>query len=437
VKSRFSIRSSAAAWLLVLGAAGTAGCAYSIVSGGSIRPAAFESIWERTQRAYGIRLDAPVEPRVVGRRDLPALLRRAVLANASEAEFRRYEQSLVAVGLWPPDRPLFEAFVELGASEVAGLYVPSERAIYVVSDPRMPLSMRIASMLSRRDWMREFALAHELVHLLQHRVHPVLIDWIETPVGQDDAGYAVQAAIEGDAVRYGFAALGSSIALPDPEAFREGTESEAHRGAFARAPALIRVALLFAYTSGYRLSYFEGSELLAAPPASSEQVLHAERRREPFVAIDLGGLHALLPAGCDLVYENTMGELGISVLLGEPGDRDHGDASEGWDGDRYLVARCGRGLEFVWISLWDSESDALEFEQAYRERAGPLAARAGLDSVPELVRDGREVVASTAAVAPLVGSLAGGSRRTRVATLDELFAAVTAAAVPDRASGLP
>lgn len=425
--SGFSIRRfRAVTGSLALIAAAVVGCAYSIVSAGSIRPGSFESILDRTQRARGIRVAAPVEPRVITRRELPALLRRAALADASEAEFHRYEQSLVAVGLWPPDRALLEAFIELGASEVAGLYVPSERTVYVVSDPRMPFSMRLASMLSRRDWMREFVLAHELVHLLQHQAHPELIDWIETPVGQDDAGYAVQAAIEGDAVRYGLEALGGSIVLPDPEEFREGSESEAYRGAFAQAPALIRVTFLFAYTGGYRLSYFEGSDLLAAPPASSEQVLHADRRREAFVTIDLGALHARLPAGCHFLYENTMGELGISVLLREAGEGDRRDAWEGWDGDRYLVARCAGGLEFLWISVWDSESDALEFAQAYRELAGPLAARAGLGSVPGVTLIGREVVASTAAVAPLVGSLAGASRRTRVATLDELFGALRA-----------
>ena len=426
--SGFSIRSFApVTWLLALVAAALVGCAYTIVSAGSIRREAFESILDRTQRAREIRVDAPVDlPRVIARRELPALLRRAALVDSSEAEFHRYEQSLVAVGLWPPDRPLLEEFIELAAGEVAGLYVPSERAVYVVSDPRMPLSMRIVSMLSRRDWMRELVLAHELVHLLQHQAHPELIDWIETPVGQDDAGYAVQAAIEGDAVRYAFEALGGSIALPDPEDFREETEREAQRGAFAQAPALIRVAFLFAYTSGYRLSYFEGPDLLAAPPASTEQVLHPDRRHEPFVTIDLGALHARLPAGCHFLYENTMGELGISVLLREAEEGDHRDAWEGWDGDRYLVARCGSGLEFLWISVWDSESDALEFAQAYGELAGSLATQAGLGSVPGVTRVGREVVASTAAVAPLVASLADASRRARVVTLDELFAAFRA-----------
>jgi hypothetical protein len=427
VTSGFSIRRFApVTWLLALVASALVGCAYSIVSAGSVRPDAFESILDRTQRAREIRLDAPVEPRVVGRHELPALLRRALLADTSEAEFHSHEQSLVAVGLWPPDRPFLDEFIELGASEIAGLYLPSERALYVVSDLRMPFSMRIASMLSRRDWMREFVLAHELVHLLQHQAHPELIDWLETQVGQDDAGYAVQAAIEGDAVRYGFEALGGSVALPGPEEFREGTESEADRGAFARAPALIRVAFLFAYTGGYRLSYFEGPDLLATPPASSEQVLHADKRYEPFATIDLGALHARLPAGCRVLSENTMGELGISVLLREAGEGDHRDAWEGWDGDRYLAARCGSGLEFLWISVWDSESDALEFEQAYRDLAGSLAARAGLGSVPGVTRVGREVVVSTAAVAPLVGALEGASRRARVATLEELFAVLRA-----------
>ena len=34
---------------------------------------------------------------------------------------------------------------------------------------------------------------------------------------------------------------------------------------------------------------------------------------------------------------------------------------EGWNGDRYLAARCGGRRELLWLTVWDSEADAAEF----------------------------------------------------------------------------
>jgi hypothetical protein len=419
-----SIRNAAAgACLLGLAAAAFAGCTAPLFSVSAIRSESLEGILARTERARGLRADAPVKARLISRRALPALIRREIRAMWTPAEFVRYEQSLVAVGLWPADLSLLDEYVAFGAGESAGLYAFHERTVYVVSDAPLLLLDRLRSALGRRDEAHEFVLAHELVHWLQHRAHPELIEWAEGQRGQDDAGYAVDAAIEGDALRYGFEALDDTGRLPDPDAFRWGFERESRGSDFARAPTLIRVTGVFPYVSGYRLAYFEGADLLQSPPASSEQALHAAKRYEPFLAIDLGDRPEELPAGCQLLYENTMGELGLSVLFRVAGEGDRPELWEGWDGDRYQVARCGGGLELLWLSSWDSQSDAQEFEQAYRALAAGLAARAELGSIPRVERTGREVVVWTRALDPIAGSLARTSRRARVSSLAELSAA--------------
>ena len=178
------------------------------------------------------------------------------------------------------------------------------------------------------------------------------------------------------------------------------------------------------YAEGYRLAADERGALLDDPPVSSEQVLHPERRREPFEAIDLAALHAELPAGCRFVIENSTGELGIAILLADlaaPDRMPPASASEGWAGDRYLAARCNDRREFVWLTVWDSEADAREFESAYLLVASAVRARANLRDTPIAQREGREVRIASPALAPHAAALLAHARRARVATLDEVF----------------
>ena len=163
--------------------------------------------------------------------------------------------------------------------------------------------MRLLSALSRRDLQREVIVSHELVHFLQHQAFPAWMDPDPYWKSQGDAASALQAALEGDALHYGFASL--EIEPPDVEELRSAMDEEnatRSHGALAEAPALLRLTVTFPYAYGYGLSLQEGRALLAAPPASTEQVLHPEKRHEPFQAIHLAGVRAALPAGCAIDF---------------------------------------------------------------------------------------------------------------------------------------
>jgi hypothetical protein len=327
------------------------------------------------------------------------------------------------MGLWPGDRDLVDELIAVMQEEVAGLYDPWDRALYIVSDTKAPFLARLMSAFFRRDLQREIVLSHELVHLLQHASYPSLMDSDPFFYDHDDVGSAIQAAIEGDATRYGFEALELLPQLPDPSTFREEIDSELasiHDGAFAAAPALIRLTLAFPYTHGYRLSYGEGKALLDSPPASTEQVLHAGKRGEPFLAIDLRPLHDALPDGCRFIHENTLGELEISVLFRDLATDPPEDTWAGWDGDRYLVAECDERPAILWLTVWDSRTDALEFETAYRGIFAALVARAGLAAAPNVTRSEREVLVHSDELAPLAKLLSARAHRERVSTLPEL-----------------
>jgi hypothetical protein len=417
------MRTGALALALSLGAALACGCATSLVSGGQLRPEPFRGLVARTELARGIRSEGPVDARVVTRDELHAALRRSLEASWSEQEIRDYEEGLVAVGLWPEGRDLVQEMLAVMTEQVAGVYLPGERAVLIARELPVPFSVRLASFLTRRDLAREFVLTHELVHLLQHQRYPALLDPELDHRGQDDLATAVHAAIEGDALHYGLLALQPSGALPDPEELEESSEENlraTRKGAFAQAPALIRLTLLFPYAHGYPLSLSEGRRLLDAPPASTEQVLHPAKRREPFLAFDLAPLAERLPPECRVVSQNGAGELFLSVLFRDLDPDTPRAVWEGWDGDRYLAAACGGRREILWRTAWDSRSDALEFAEAYAAHAPTLAERGGLSGTPAVQREEREVWIASPGLVGLLDALPDLPRR-RVATVAELL----------------
>jgi hypothetical protein len=398
------------------------GCAHSMISDGEIRSEALGELSMRTAAAAGAGVPGDLAAESIRREDTRALLREIALEDWTPEALAAYRDGLVTVGLWPDDRDLLDEFTSVGGEEVAGLYVPARRTLYVVEDPEIPLLLRVVSAIARRDLFREIVLAHELVHAIQHDTHPRLLEeslaWRE----QDDAAAAVSAAVEGDATRVGFEVVMPGR-LPSEQSVRDELASDVasrSKGPLAEAPALVRLTVAFPYEYGYGLSLAEGSALLDAPPASTEQVLHPEHRRAPFLAIDLKALREALPSGCRFVAENTVGELGLSVLFRDLSSAPDPSAWRGWDGDRYLVARCGERRELLWLTVWDGPVDAGEFEAGYRGIVAAVAARAGFDDPPRMRRAGKEVLVFTSGLAPLAERAPSLARRKLVATLDQL-----------------
>jgi hypothetical protein len=133
------------------------------------------------------------------------------------------------------------------------------------------------------------------------------------------------------------------------------------------------------------MAWKEEFRLLESPPISTEQALHDDRRLEAFLQMDLRELEDRLPAGCQVLQRNNVGELQISVLFRDLSEDPDPTIWEGWNGDRYLVADCAGRTEWVWWTAWDSATDAAEFADAYLELAPAVAARASSD-LPVLVR---------------------------------------------------
>jgi hypothetical protein len=409
--------------LLLAGAVVTlAGCYQPIVDHGVLRPSALDAVLARTERARGIHADRPVAVHVVSAAELGGKVRAAMLVPWQDDELARYQESLVTVGLWPPERDLVDEMTATLGAEAVGLYVPEDRALYVVSDPAVPLRVRLVSAIARRDLVREYALAHELVHFLQHDAYPKLFADIVAIKDDDDAVWAAQAAIEGDAVRYGCAALQAAARAPSPVDFHAQLEQAVAGGPMSREPGLIREGILFPYGYGYRLSIMEATDLLERPPASTEQALHLDKRRDAFTVLRLPGPHSL-PAGCEVVWGNSVGELGLSILFRDLSPSPDPRVWEGWDGDRYVAARCNGIRELAWLTSWDSESDAEEFASGYRAVARAAAARAQLQAVPQVQTRGTDAVVFTPRLERFAHDALAHAERQRVRTFDDVIAA--------------
>jgi hypothetical protein len=406
--------------LIVAVAVAAAGCTYSMIEHGQLRTGDFRRVLARTAAVRGLPLPAEIVPRVIQRDDVPRLLEEIFYDDWNEAELRRAEETMTTIGLWPDGVDLLRESIGVQGDEVAGFYSPARRTLYVVEGVELPSLLAASSAATGRDFYTEFVLSHEIVHALQHAAFPSLFHITSTWKEQDDVVLALHAALEGDAIRYGFEVISPDGVLPPAERFLELQEQYLKDEALARAPALLRYSLLFPYVHGYPLSLEEGKHLLRQPPISTEQAMHASKRKEPFSLLDLSEAVAALPRGCRLVGQNTMGELLISILFRGFDSTVDAAAWSGWDGDRYLVARCGERRELLWSTSWDSETDAREFAAAYGSIASQVSARAGLAEPPRVDVQGKEVCVYTDGLASLAQQIGAHVRRRRAATLADL-----------------
>src|SRR6185503_6388390 len=185
--------------VLILG-----GCAYSIVEKGQVHSRDLRRMLARTAATRGLPLPDHLDTRVVQRTELPQLLTQMFHDEWTDQEARDAQETLSTLGLWPDRLDLLAESITLQGDEVAGLYSPQRRTLYVVEGVEAPAAIKAASAATGRDLFVEFVLSHEIVHALQHQAFPRLFETTSDWKDQDDVVFALHAAIEGDALRYGF-----------------------------------------------------------------------------------------------------------------------------------------------------------------------------------------------------------------------------------------
>lgn len=273
---------------------------------------------------------------------------------------------LTVLGILQPEDDLGALLADLSAEQTAGYYDSTEKALYVISDGEQ----------SATD---EMTAAHEFVHALQDQA--VGLDAALEGMNSD-ATLAYRALVEGDATLAMLLFASEEMAVFDIFAAL-GEVSGLDMDALDAVPAFISTAYSFPYVEGGEFVgalYDQGgwdavAEAYAAPPASTEQVLHPERYRagEGYTEVEL----AEFGDGWQEVDRDLFGELGLRLLLAEwAGPALAAAAAEGWDGDQYVLLQEGDGGPYALVlrTLWDDEDEAQEFfalfRAAMRQRAG-------------------------------------------------------------------
>jgi hypothetical protein len=286
-------------------------------------------------------------------------------------EIRQITLTWYGLGLVGWDFDLVETFGEALELGVAGYFDVEEERLVLVRRPPEP-----------DDPTGDDTIAHELVHALQTQ-HLGLARTVDWEWRSSDARLAYEAVIEGDA-SWTARPWSGRADLEELELARsEGRNPEPWRpgrwfGAEMPFPRILVEGLLFPYGAGpafvEALLHARGQAGLnaafAAPPVSTEQVLHPERFLGPTpdwpTVFTARKPERWLGADWDLLDEDTLGELQMGTWM-----RHHrvapsvvAETTEGWDGDRaWVYTRGPRQVGVLWMTTWDTPADAEHFQE--------------------------------------------------------------------------
>lgn len=304
-----------------------------------------------------------------------------VSSQIEEEELERAREVYTALGLLPADLDVRSLLLRLMGEQVVGYYDSDAKRLVVRDDIMRGFAERSGA--QDEGTQSELAearivLLHELVHALQDQ-HLALSEHIHAD-RDTDAANAFHALVEGDATlaMIGYALEREQVPLHrltgNPAQVRSFSDVVRHSplagSELEQAPAIVRVPLLSSYVDGLafcaslhgRGGFGAIDRAHAAPPSSTEQVLHPERfaRLDEPTKIELPPLSELEAAGYEVVREDTLGELEMGVYFAQTGTADDARrAADGWDGDRIRVYRHKeQPSAVIWLSVWDSVHDA-------------------------------------------------------------------------------
>jgi hypothetical protein len=340
----------------------------------------YASIEEQVIAIRGLQPKAKVDPKILDDAGIMKLITDSFAKDNPPAIVAANERILKAFGLLPPDASLTDLYINLLGSQVAGLYNPDKKTLYVVSRS------------GQLGGAEKTTFAHEFTHALQDQNFDLGTLHLDE-IGQGDRSFARLALVEGDATlsmsywqiqNLSQAELGQMLAAAG---------SDPSTKVLLDMPPILRETLLFPYIQG--LSFVQGLQggggwqgvdaAFAKPPASTEQILHPEKYAsgEAPVAVALPkGLAASLGNGWKVALEDSFGEFQLGVWLrGNTAINaaTANDAAAGWGGDRIALVEGPNGAWGVVLrTAWDSDSDASAFEAAATPLVEGLATPASL-----------------------------------------------------------
>ena len=318
------------------------------------------------------------------------ILDSATLRHLIDADFEQsfpdrkrhaVERFLRSLRIIPDNVDLKEMFESLLDEQVGGLYDPETKRLYVREGYDI-----VGSGFART------VLSHEICHALQDAAYDLKKIGIDSP-DNDDLAEAATTVTEGDAT----VEMGEYVMRFEPKGILEDLpkQSMMNQSALDKTPYFFRQMLLYPYIQGQVFvmkAIAKGptwrNYLFTHPPTTTRQVIHPDRY---FGHLDVPAPLALLttqtaaarkvpgragvepplppdpPRGYRRMEVNRLGELGIRLLLEERlGMGVAMLASEGWNGDAYLICEDPQGRSWFCLeTAWDTPRDALEFLGAW------------------------------------------------------------------------
>lgn len=313
-----------------------------------------DSLRGPVERAAGLTFRTPPRSALRSRDQVRAYLLGKLDQELPPARMRGLESAYRLFGMLPDTLELRRLLLDLYAEQVAGYYDPDSTTLFGVAG-------------ADRAQLR-LVLAHEMVHALQGQYLP--LDSILKATTSNDRLTAAQAILEGQATLVSIDVLAPGQgATKSPrfwEMYRDQVrEQQTAMPIFARAPLVVREALIFPYLDGAEFMHWwttagPKDTLPYGPrmPVSTEQILHPDRYAH-------GDLPVALAFGPDsgVVYEDGLGESEIRVLLAvlTGSDEVQTVVPIGWGGDRFRVYETPAGPALVWYVVWDDRRSADRF----------------------------------------------------------------------------
>jgi len=325
-------------------------------------------IAKNVEEIRGNSFKRPVEKGIYNRDQLRSFILENFSKEMPDEKILGWATSLKIFNLIPKDMDLKKTLVDFLVSQVGGFYDPETKSLKCIS--------------SSMTFLQRIVMAHEITHALQDQ-HLDLYNYYKVVEFNDDILAGRQSVIEGEAThvmniyptRYPEEMLED---MKDLKTKDIGVFALQQLAALQGAPPYFTDIMIFPYQYGEMfVKHFlknEGwdklGQLYLNPPHSSEQVIHPEKyfkKRDEPVKIVLPDMLGYLGESFEKIYENTMGEIGVNILLKYTADPIRAmRASAGWDGDTYAVFQNKETKEsfMVWALTFDTERDAKQFVAA-------------------------------------------------------------------------
>jgi hypothetical protein len=350
-------------WLVLVSAAGCRGQSRGATED-AVLAALVDSLRAPVERAAGLTFRTPPRSALRSREQVRAFLIAKLNEELPPARLKGLETAYRLFGLLPDTLSLHALLLDLYAEQVAGYYDPDSATLFGVAG-------------ADRSQLR-LVLAHEMVHALQGQYLP--LDSILKSMVSNDRLTAAQSILEGQATLASIAVLApgqNAASTPEFwELYRDQVRAQqSAMPVFARAPLVVREALIFPYLDGAQfMHWWETSgpkdTLPYGPrmPVSTEQILHPDRYARGDAPVPLR-----FAPDSGIMYEDVLGEAEIRVLLAALAGSDEVQTVVpiGWGGDRFRVYASPAGPALVWYVVWDDQRSADRFVRA----AGPALRR--------------------------------------------------------------